>query len=107
MSITTHTRAAHSRVLADLSALQPYERAVRAKAVQDEANAFLGALGAMRSAAVKELRGLGLTWREVGELTGLTAGGAMDLATQRHQGRARKARKSALVHGDSRVADDK
>lgn len=64
-------RRPQARALETLAALPPYERAVVAARVIDEARQFQASLGQMRREAAAELRRAGLTWREVGELIGV------------------------------------
>lgn len=64
-------RRAHARTLRNLRALPPYERAVEAERIIEEARRFQARLGALRANAAAELRQQGLTWREVGNLIGV------------------------------------
>lgn len=64
-------RRAQARAVRNLRNLPPYERAVAAERIIEEARQFQAQLGALRREAAAELRRAGLTWREVGLLIGV------------------------------------
>ena len=80
MKPPTTLRRAVLRIIRDLEAMPPAERAYEGRLVIEGLYEAVNAISGVRAKAARDLKADGLTWAEVGDLLGISAMGARQMS---------------------------